>query len=333
MPAAHAAQEDVRMRVVYWARLGLARPQVTAALEAVPGALLTVVETLPELLAALPGAEALVTYDAPPPAAREVVAALSAPGATVRWMHLLTAGREGFEAAGLPRALAVTWAAGAVAPTVAEHAMALLLALARRIPEMAEQTRAARWDRAPAARAVSLEGGTLALIGFGHIGREVARRAQAFGMRVVALTRRPAADPLVDEALPLDALHEVLPRADAIVVALALAPATRHLLDAEAFARCRPGALLVNVARGGLVDQAALRAALERGALGGAALDVTEPEPLPPDDPLWGAPNLIVSPHFAGGGSRTSLARLADGAAANLRRLMAGEPLMNLVPD
>lgn len=321
------------MRVVYWARLGLARPQVTAALHAVHGAELTVVEKLPDLLAALAGAEALVTYDAPPPDARQVVAAITAPGATVRWMHILTAGREGFEAAGMPRGVPVTWAAGAVAPTVAEHAMALLLALARRVPEMVVQTREARWDRALAARAVSLEGGTLALIGFGHIGREVARRARGFGMRVEALTRSPAADPLLDAALPLDALHDVLPRADAIVVALALTPGTRHLLSADAFARCRPGALLVNIARGGLVDQVALRAALEDGRLGGAAVDVTDPEPLPAEDPLWGAPNLIISPHFAGGGSRASLDRLAESAAGNLRRLVAGQPLENLVPD
>jgi phosphoglycerate dehydrogenase-like enzyme len=321
------------MRVVYWARLGLARPQVTAALQDVPGAELTVVEKLPDLLAVLPGAEALVTYDAPPPDARQVVAAITAPGATVRWMHILTAGREGFEAAGMPHGVRVTSAAGAVAPTVAEHAMALLLALARRVPEMVVQTREARWDRALATRALSLEGGVLALIGFGHIGREVARRARGFGMRVVALTRRPAADPLLDEALPLDALHDVLPRADAIVVALALTLGTRHLVGAEALARCKQGALLVNVARGGLVDQVALREALEAGRLGGAAVDVTDPEPLPPEDPLWGAPNLIISPHFAGGGSRASLARLAESAAGNLRRLIAGQPLENLVTD
>lgn len=319
------------MRVVYWARLALARPQVTEALRAVPGAEVTVVERLPDLLAALPGAAGLVTYDAPEADARQVVAALSAPGASVRWMHILTAGREGFEAAGLPPGVAVTWAAGAVAPTVAEHAMALLLALARRVPDMVAQAAERRWDRAPATRATSIEGGTVAILGFGHIGREVARRARAFDMRTISVTRRPAPDPLLDEAHPLSALHDVLARADAIVVALALTPATRHLLDATAFARCRPTALLVNVARGGLVDQTALQAALAEGRLAGAGLDVTSPEPLPPEDPLWTAPNLIISPHYAGGASRRSLLRLAEGAAANLRHLMAGERLENLV--
>ena len=315
------------MRVVYWARLGLARAQVTEGLRAVPGAELTVVETLPQLLEALPGCEALVLYDAPERDAREVVRALAAPGATVRWMHILTAGREGFEAAGLPKDIPVTWAAGAVSPTVAEHAMALLLALARRLPEVAAQSAQGRWDRAPALRATSLEGATLAIVGLGHIGIEIARRARGFGMHIVGVTRTPRPDPLIDEALPLAALHDVLPRADAIAIALNLAPETRHLFDAAAFARCRRGALLVNVARGGLIDQAALRQALLDGRIGGAGLDVTDPEPLPEGDPLWSSPNLVISPHFAGGGSRMSLDRLASGAAGNLRRLIAGEPL------
>src|SRR5690554_2559159 len=126
------------MRVVYWARLQLAKRQVIEALQAVPGAELTVVEQLPDLLAALKGADALIAYDAPPPQAKQVVEALSAEDNSVRWMHFLTAGREGFDAVGLPANVAVTYPAGCVAPTVAEHAMALLLALMRRVPAMLE---------------------------------------------------------------------------------------------------------------------------------------------------------------------------------------------------
>lgn len=315
------------MQVVYWARLGLARALVTERLRAVTGAELTVVETLPQLLDALPGAEALVTYDAPEGDARQLARAVEAPWNTLRWLHILTAGREGFEAAGLPKGIAVTWAAGAVSPTVAEHAMALLLALGRRIPDVLTLSAARKWDRAVSARASSLEGNTLLLLGFGHIGREVATRARAFGMRVLAATRTPRPDPLLDEAHPLANLPGLLPRADAIIAALNLAPGTRHILDAAALARCKPSALLVNVGRGGLVDQAALREALAEGRIAGAGLDVTDPEPLPADDPLWSAPNLIISPHFAGGAGPRSLERLADGAAGNLRRLIAGEEL------
>lgn len=323
------------MRVVYWARLGLAREEVVAALDAVAGAELQVVATLPELLAALPGAEALVLYDAPQAEARAITQAIDSPGAmggiTLRWMHLLSAGREGFEAAGMPRRALVTWAAGGVAPTVAEHAFALLLAFCRRIPQAAADTAAHHWDRRAAAGARALEGGVLAIVGCGHIGRALARRARAFGMTTLGCTRTPRPDALLDEVHPLAQLHCVLARADAVVVAIALTAATRHLFDRAAFAACKPGALFVNVARGGVVDQVALREALLEGRLAGAGLDVTEPEPLPSDDPLWSAPNLLVSAHYGGGGGAVSRRRLAEGAAENLRRLIAGEPLRDLV--
>ncbi|UCE31205.1 MAG: D-2-hydroxyacid dehydrogenase [Burkholderiales bacterium] len=319
------------MRVVYWARIGLARREVTHRLGEVAGAELVVAENLPELLKALPGAEGLVLYDAPLAQARSVVEALTGPDATVRWMHFLSAGREGFEAVGLPQRLQITWAAGGVSPTVAEHAMALLLALARRIPEVVALTAARRWDRSVVTRAISLEGRTMAIVGMGHVGRELARRARAFGMRVVAATRTPRLDPLLDEVSPIGQLHAVLARADAIVITIALAAQTEHLFDRAAFAACKPGALLVNVARGGVVEQGALLEALRQGHLGGAALDTTDPEPFPAEDPLWEAPNLLVSPHYAGGGSQPSMDRLAEVAAENLRRLIAGQPLVNLV--
>src|SRR5262245_10825480 len=135
------------MRVVYWARMQLARRQVTDALQAIPGVELAVVEQLPDLLSTLKGAEALVLYDAPAVQARQVVDALSAPGSTVRWIHFLAAGREGFEAVGLPQNIPVTYPAGCVAPTVAEHAMALLLALMRRVPSMLEYQAQRNWSR------------------------------------------------------------------------------------------------------------------------------------------------------------------------------------------
>lgn len=319
------------MRVVYWVRIKLAFPQVRDALASVPGVDLQVVETLPDLLAALPGAQALVLADAPKAEAEPVVAALDDPACTVRWMHFISAGREGFEAAGLPTRFPVTYAAGAVAPTVAEHAMALLLALARRMPENVAMTQSGSWDRSMAARARSLEGATLAIVGYGQIGRELAQRARPFGMRVVSVSRSVRSDALVDEALPLSQLDEALGRADAIVVAIAQTAQTEGLFNAARFAACKPGALFVNIARGAIVDQGALRGALDSGQLGGAGLDVTDPEPLPTGHPLWGAANLIISPHYAGGGSPASLARLAGGARENLRRLMAGEPLQHVV--
>lgn len=320
------------MKIVYWARLNLAREEVTAALGAVGGGNIAIVESLDSLLEALPEADGLVLYDAPPDTARKVVSALAPERSRLRWMHFLTAGREGFEAVGLPGHLVVTEPAGAVAPTVAEHAMALLLALARQVPAMLSHQAHRDWSRVGvSSRARSLEGQTLAIVGFGQIGREVARRAGAFGMRSVAVTRSPKTDPLLDACHGLSELHATLGQADAVVIALALTAGTRHLFGADTLAACKPGALLVNVARGGIIDQAALKAALERGHLGGAGLDTVDPEPLPADDPLWDAPNLIISPHFAGGASLASRLRLARGAADNLERLIAGETLVHRV--
>jgi phosphoglycerate dehydrogenase-like enzyme len=315
------------MRVVYWARIGLAKALITERLSAVPGTELVVVEKLPELLAALPGTEALIVSDPPESEARAIVESLASPQNTVRWIHFVSAGQEGFAAAGMPPGIAVTHPAGAISPTVAEHAMALLLALGRHVPEIAAATQRHDWDRRMAQTVTTLEGAVLAIVGFGSIGQEIARRARGFGARIVAVTRSPKPNDLADEVLPLAALHQVLGRADAIAVAIALAAETHHLMDAAAFAACKKTALFINVARGGIVDQAALAAALTAGTIAGAGLDVAEPEPLPGDDPLWGCPNLLLSGHFSGSGSLLSQRRLADGAGDNLERFIAGRPL------
>jgi phosphoglycerate dehydrogenase-like enzyme len=316
------------LRIVYWAKLQLAKQQIIEALQGVTGAELQVTATLQETLAALPGAHALALVHGPQHEAEQVFAALRAKENTVRWLHFISAGREGYEELGWPPGIVVSYAGGGVSPAVAEHAMALLLAMARRVPDMVATVMARRaFDRtlvAPKAR--SLEGGTLVIVGYGHIGRELARRA-----RIVSVARTPRPDALQDEALPLAQLHQALGEADAIVAAIALTPETTHLLDDAAFASCKPGALLVNVARGPVIDQAALIRALQSGRIGYAGLDVTDPEPLPASDPLWDAPNLLVSPHFAGSGSPRSVQRLADGVADNLRRLMAGQPLLHVV--
>jgi phosphoglycerate dehydrogenase-like enzyme len=319
------------MRVVYWARFALAKARLIELLSGVAGCELVVTDTLEQTLAALPGAEALVLFDAPAGEARQIVQALDASGGTVRWMHFISAGREGFEAAGLPRRTVVSYAAGAVAATVAEHAMALMLALGRRVPEFAEQARQRRWDRALAARATSLEGQTLAIVGLGSIGEELARRARPFGMRIVAATRsaKPSRD--VDAVFGLDALHRVLGDADVVAIAIAMTAETHHLIGGAALAACKRGAMLINVARGGIVDQIALAEALRSGQIGCAGLDVTDPEPLPAGDPLWDCPNLLISPHFGGAGSKASVERIVGGVLGNLQKLIAGQPLANVV--
>ena len=199
----------------------------------------------------------------------------------------------------------------------ADLAFALLLALARRIPEGAAQVRDGRWRTwEPAAGlGADLAGATLGIVGRGRIGDAVARRADGFGMDVLASSRR--------SGVPLE---ELLERADFVSLHCPLTPATRHLIGTEALARMKPTAYLVNTARGGVVDQTALRLALIAGEIAGAALDVTEPEPLPADDPLLEAPNLLVVPHVGSATVRTR-ERMAEMAVENLLAALAGRAM------
>ena len=199
----------------------------------------------------------------------------------------------------------------------ADLAFALILALARGIVSGAETVRAGEWRTWEPAGALGtdLAGATLGIVGRGRIGEAVARRAAGFGMEVVHSSR--------SSGLPLD---ELLEQADVISLHTPLTPDTRHLIDASALARMKATALLVNTARGGIVDQDALREALIEGRIRGAALDVTEPEPLPGDHPLLDAPNLLVVPHL-GSATRRTRARMAEMAVENLLAALDGRPM------
>ncbi len=285
---------------------------------------LTVVKTTDELAAALPGADALVAIDFPPEFVPQVRAILHAPTTTIRWLHVLSAGREGFDAAGVPASITVTGAAGAHSPALAEHLMGFILAWARRTPEIARATARREWDRTISGTMMSLEGKTLLIVGLGHAGLQLAKRARAFDMRIIAVNRSPKSDPLLDDVYPLTKLRDALAQADFIALTIALTPDTERLIGAAEFAVCKPTAYLTNIARGALIDQPALLEALRTGKIAGAGIDVTEPEPLPGDDPLWTAPNLIISPHCAGGTSPLSLQRLAGRVIENLERFRNG---------
>jgi len=202
----------------------------------------------------------------------------------------------------------------------ADLTIALLLAVARRLPEAAEAVRAGGWRTWEPRGWLGLElaGATLAVIGPGRIGGAVVRRAAAFGMVVETVGRE-------------DDHRAALARADVVTLHCPLTEATRHLIDAEAIEAMRPGALLVNTARGGLVDQVALRAALHTGRLGGAGLDVTDPEPLPAGDPLLDAPNLVVLPHV-GSATHRARERMADLAVDNLIAALAGAAMPHPAP-
>jgi glyoxylate reductase len=203
----------------------------------------------------------------------------------------------------------------------ADLAFALLLALARRIVPGAEKVRAGEWRTwEPAADlGADLAGAVLGVVGWGRIGQATARRAEGFGMEIVHSSR--------SSGVPLP---ELLERSDFVSLHTPLTPETRHLIDAEALARMKPTALLINTARGGVVDQDALRAALHAGAIAGAALDVTDPEPLPADHPLLDAPNLLVVPHVGSATVRTR-ARMAEMAVENLLATLDGRPMPHQV--
>jgi phosphoglycerate dehydrogenase-like enzyme len=177
----------------------------------------------------------------------------------------------------------------------------------------------------------TLEGLTAAIVGYGSIGRAFARLAKAFGMRVVGLSRSARPDGLADEVRPAGELAAVLGRADVVVVAAPHSAETDRMIGAAQLAACRRGAILINLARGGLVDQQALVAALRSGQLGGAGLDVTDPEPLPAGDPLWDCPNVLVTPHVAGSSGHVGRARLAAFVSGNVARFVADEPPAHVV--
>jgi len=228
-------------------------------------------------------------------------------------------------AAATRRGVQVGFTPGVLTETTAELALGLLFAAARRIVEADRELRSGAWTQAwdPAGLlGRDLHGATLGVIGLGAIGRAVASRGRALGMRVLGWSRTRRELPEV-EVVALDALLE---RSDFVSVHVALAEQTRALLGRDAFARIKRGAILVNTARGGIVDEEALADALRDGRLGGAALDVFAREPLPADSPLLELPNLILTPHI-GSATVATRARMAELAVDNLLAGLAGRPM------
>jgi len=241
------------------------------------------------------------------------------------------AGQQVREAGVAPAELervAIATAAGVHAVPLAEFAIFGLLALAKDVHGLERDRAARRW---PALRRPwrELHGQTVLVLGLGGIGRETARLADALGMHVIGVRRSPREPvPHVAELHPTGSLPDLLPRADAVVITLPLTDETEGLLDGRMLAKLKPGAIVVNVGRGAVVDEAALIDALRSGQLAGAALDVFATEPLPEDSPLWTLPNVLVSPHSAAL-SPYEDDRIVDLFVDNLRRLLAGEPIVN----
>ncbi|MDP9469488.1 MAG: D-2-hydroxyacid dehydrogenase [Chloroflexota bacterium] len=252
----------------------------------------------------------------------------------LRWIQASSAGVE--FVARIPELvesdILLTNTRGAHGPSIGEHVFALLLALTRRIPQCLEWQRQRHWGRKEGYRTShEIRGSSTGILGFGAIGRGIAQRATAFELDLLAVDAQ-AVDgrPYLDEVWPPSHLPELLARSDILVIAAPLTAETYHLIDAKALAMMKPDAYLIVVSRGGIVDEAALAAALHAGRLAGAAVDVTETEPLPPDSPLWDAPNLIITPHLAGD-SGPKERRCVEILRDNLLRFANGEPLLNVV--
>ena len=244
---------------------------------------------------------------------------------SVAWTHVLGAGVDGFPFDALGDRV-LTCSRGAAAVAIAEWVLAVMLAFEKSLPESWIDAPPARWNTASLG---TLAGRTVGLVGLGAIGAEVARRVLAFDAKVVAVRRTRAPSSVAGVELVGD-LHELLERADHVVIAAPATAGTHQLMDAQAFAALKPGAHLVNVARGSLVDQSALRGALHDGRVARASLDTVTPEPLPPGHWLYEHPAVRLSPHISWSAPST-MSRTLEIFVENLRRFRRGAALRGLV--
>ena len=249
----------------------------------------------------------------------------------LRWVHTFSAGvdRHVPEMAKFERVL-LTNNSGAYDAPIAEHVVAMIFAAAKRVPEHLAAQGRHEWQReTPHAE---VRGQTLVILGMGSIGSELARLAGGLGMRVIGIRRdasRPGG-PGVERTVAPELLLEVAREADYLAITAALTPQTRGMVSAEVLRALKPTAWVINIARGPIVDEAALAAALREKRIGGAALDVFETEPLPATSPLWDCANAILTPHVSNSSPRVRERSLAL-VAENVRRFKAGEPLLNVV--
>lgn len=276
--------------------------------------------------ATLPEAEVLLRGGIP----ASVLDHLVSRAPKLRWIHSASAGVDRVATAAVrERGITVTNARGVFSRPIAEYVAMMLLAIARRLPQLLELQRERTWQPL---RGRELAEMTVGIVGYGSIGAELARLLEPFGPRILA-TRRHAdrgVGELNVELLAPDALESLLEASDAVVLALPLTEETAGIIGATQLGAMRETAWLINVARGRLIDELALRRALEGGTIAGAVLDVFNEEPLPPDSPLYATPNLVVTPHTSWSSDRVAQRGLAL-FIANLRHYLAGEPLDNVV--
>ncbi len=247
----------------------------------------------------------------------------------LRWVHSSGAGVERLLVPAILNGDVIVTDSSGIHRAMVEHVFGLMLAFARRLHVALRLQRAHRWDHAAVA-GDELRGKTLGILGLGAIGRDIARAASAFEMRVIGIRRQPEPLDGVERVLPPEGLHTVLRESDYLVLAFPLTALTRGLIGEREFAAMKPSAVFINIARGAIVDEHALVAALRDGRIAGAGLDVFREEPLSADSPLYEMPNVIITPHTAGS-SPYYFDRMTDLLCENLRRFLEGRPLLNVV--
>jgi phosphoglycerate dehydrogenase-like enzyme len=257
-------------------------------------------------------------------------------GARLRWIHSPAAGVGGMLYPEMrARDVVITNSRGMAAETMAEHALAVTLAMFRRLPLAVRRQAERRWAQNEISAGIpnrAVAGSRILLVGLGAIGSAIAAKFSALGARVSGIRRRPGngAPPGVEEVAGPDKLHQMLSVADVVIISAPETSATRHLIGTPQLEAMKRDALLINLSRGKLVDEAALAAALQSGPIGGAALDVFEHEPLADGSPLWSLPNVLITPHTSGfrPDHWDAATRLFS---ENLRRFEDGEELLNVV--
>lgn len=311
-------------------RLNAGFPEIARACENLPGITLIETRDVEHFARAITDAQIVVTHNGLYTAA--LASVLKSQASSLAWLHLVTAGWDALLKHGAPAGIPISNSSGIWTPVVAEHAFAMMLGLARCLPQMERGRVEGRWVHSDIRDSLScLRGGTLVILGMGSIGRACARIAKTFAMQAIGVTRTPRPDTHVDEVRGLDRLAETLPEADVLLITVPLTPETRGMIGARELALLKPSAVLINVARGDVVDEAALVRALAERKLAGAGLDVFADEPLPAGHPFWGLANVILSPHVGGYGDPQLLPGLADHFRANLDRFLKGEALSDRV--
>lgn len=249
----------------------------------------------------------------------------------LEWVQLQTAGTDGYLKEGvLGENVVLTNVTGAFGETISEYVLGAVLGFKNHFPFYTRQQANKSWDKLPV---TSLKASTVLVLGLGDIGSEVCKKMKAMGGYVIAVKRRPSEKPdFVDELHYEADLDELIPRADVMVLTIPMYQEVRYIINKERIDLMKRDMIFVNIARGGLVEQAALTDALQSKRIAGAVLDVFEIEPLPQDDMLWTLENVLITPHNAGG-FRAPLARkrIAEIMIGNLERYLKGEPLINII--